>query len=155
MLLDRLYNTALPLSAALFGSCIYGSLYVYMWKKLVYSRIGESMFALGQNCGDIHYQFYRFWITMTVHPIVTILTLYVWYCHVFLCLVSELCSYLDFYVCQQCFSFAWGLILSSSSVLKIVTPMVCERSWHRRNCMGYQGWIKGWVSWAATWGATL
>jgi len=38
---------------------------------------------------------------------------------------------------------------------RIVTSMVCESSWLRRNCVGYQGSIKGWVSWAATWGANL
>jgi len=60
MLLDKLCNTALPLSAALFGSCIYGSQYVYTWKKLVDSTIGENMFALRQNYDDIHYKFCRF-----------------------------------------------------------------------------------------------
>jgi len=60
MLLDKRCNTALPLPAVLFVSCVYGSQYVYTWKKLVDSTIGENMFALGQNCDDIHYQFYRF-----------------------------------------------------------------------------------------------
>jgi len=45
MLLDKLCNKALPLPAALFGSCVYGSKYEHTWKKLVDVTVGENMFA--------------------------------------------------------------------------------------------------------------